>query len=48
MSQGSESGGCYENRFTRQRDAEALDGDEEEYDRIAVGFDEPGYRAMHA
>src|SRR2546423_375008 len=41
MAKSSECGGGYENRFTWQRDAEALDGNEEEYDRIAVGFDEP-------
>jgi hypothetical protein len=47
MAKGGEGGGGYQNGFPRQGNAEALYGNEEEYDCIAVGFDEPGYRAMH-
>src|ERR1700738_973711 len=47
MSKGGEGAGSYQNRFTRQRNAEALYGNEEEYDCIAVGFNESNDRAMH-
>jgi len=36
MAKSSERGGGYQNRFTRQGNAEALDGNEQEYDCIAV------------
>ena len=48
MAKRGEGAGGYENRFTRQRNAEALYGNEEEYDCIAVGFNEPNDRAMHS
>jgi hypothetical protein len=41
MAEGRERGGGDENRLAWQGDAEALYGNEEEDDRIAVGFDEP-------
>ena len=36
MAKGRQGCGGYQNRFARQRNAEALDGNEEEYDCIAV------------
>jgi hypothetical protein len=41
MTEGSQRGRGYEYRFTRQRNAEALDGNKEKHDGVAVGFDEP-------
>jgi hypothetical protein len=47
MAKGGEGAGGYQNRFTRQWNAEALYGNEEKYDCIAVGFNESNDRAMH-